>query len=98
MIEGIYRLMLSNIHKPINLGNPQEMTILDFAHKIIELTKSKSKVVYKPLPKDDPKVRRPDISRAKKLLNWEPKISLEEGLERTINWFRKSREEQQNAS
>ena len=98
MIEGLYKLMLSDVHEPINLGNPQEMSILDFAKKIIELTGSKSKIVYKSLPVDDPKVRRPDISKAKKLLNWEPKISLEEGLERTINWFRKSREEQQNAS
>ncbi len=98
MIEGIYRLMLSNIHKPINLGNPQEMTILDFAKKIIELTGSKSRIVYKPLPQDDPKVRRPDISKAKELLKWKPKISLEEGLSRTIEWFRKSKEEQQNTS
>ncbi len=92
MIEGIYKLTLSDVNEPINLGNPQEMSILDFAKKIIELTKSKSKIVYKPLPKDDPKVRRPDISKAKKLLNWKPKVSLEEGLERTINWFRKSKE------
>ena len=90
MIEGIYRLMLSNTYEPINLGNSQEMSILDFAKKIIELTKSKSKIVYRPLPQDDPKVRRPDISKAKKLLKWEPKISLEEGLKRTIDWFRKS--------
>ena len=94
MIEGLYKLMLSDIHEPINLGNPQEMSILDFAHKIIELTKSKSKIVYKPLPKDDPKVRRPDISKAKELLNWKPKVSLEEGLSKTIEWFRKSKEEQ----
>jgi dTDP-glucose 4,6-dehydratase len=92
MIEGIYRLMLSVIHEPINLGNSQEMTILDFAKKIIELTKSKSKIVYRPLPQDDPKVRRPDISRAKKLLVWEPKISLEEGLSKTIKWFKKGKE------
>jgi len=92
MIEGIYKLMLSDVNEPINLGNPQEMTILEFAHKIIELTKSKSKIVYKPLPKDDPKVRRPDISKAKKLLAWEPKVSLEEGLRKTIEWFRKSKE------
>lgn len=94
MIEGLYKLMLSEIHEPVNLGNPQEMSILNFAKKIIELTKSKSKIIYKPLPKDDPKMRRPDISKAKKLLKWEPKISLEEGLRRTIAWFRKSKEEQ----
>jgi len=87
MIEGIYKLKLSDTHEPINLGNPQEMTIIDFAKKIIELTKSKSKIVCKPLPKDDPKVRRPDISKAKKLLKWQPKVSLEDGLERTIAWF-----------
>ena len=98
MIEGLYKLMLSDANRPINLGNPQEMSILEFAHKIIELTKSKSKIIYKSLPKDDPKVRRPDISKARKLLKWEPKISLEEGLERTIVWFRKSRENQQNTS
>lgn len=94
MIEGIYKLMFSDIQEPVNLGNPTEMTILDFAKKIIELMKSRSKIVYKPLPQDDPKVRRPDISKAKKLLNWEPKIGLEEGLKRTIAWFRKSNKEQ----
>lgn len=93
MIEGIYKLMLSDVNEPINLGNPQEMSILDFAEKIIELTGSNGKIVYKLLPKDDPKVRRPDISKAKKLLNWEPKVSLEEGLKRTIAWFRKSKEQ-----
>lgn len=87
MIEGIYKLMLSDTNKPINLGNPQEMTILDFAKKIIELTESKSKIIYKTLPQDDPKVRRPNISKAKKLLNWMPKVSLEEGLSKTIEWF-----------
>ncbi len=94
MIEGLYKLILSDTHEPINLGNPQEMTISDFAKKIIELTRSKSKIVYRPLPKDDPKVRRPDISKVKKFLAWEPKINLAEGLERTINWFRKSSREQ----
>ena len=89
MVEGLYKLMLSDINEPINLGNPQEMTILDFAHKIIELTESKSKIVYKPLPQDDPKVRRPDISNARKLLKWEPKVGLEEGLNKTIEWFKK---------
>ncbi len=94
MIEGIYKLMLSDTNKPINLGNPQEMSILDFAKKTIELTGSKSKIVYKSLPVDDPKVRRPDISKAKEFLNWMPKVSLEEGLSKTIEWFRKSKEEQ----
>ncbi len=93
MIEGVYKLLLSDIHEPVNLGNSHEMTILEFAHKIIELTKSKSKIVYKPLPQDDPKVRRPDISKASKLLKWEPKVSLEEGLSKTIEWFRKSSRE-----
>ena len=92
MIEGLYKLILSDTHEPVNLGNPQEMTILGFGKKIIELTKSKSKIVYKPLPLDDPKVRRPDISKAKKLLNWQAKISFEEGLSKTIEWFKKDKE------
>lgn len=72
---------------PLNLGNPAEMTILELAEKIIELTNSKSKLEFRPLPQDDPKQRRPDISLAKKTLNWEPKTSLEEGLKKTIAYF-----------
>ncbi|MFH1563260.1 MAG: UDP-glucuronic acid decarboxylase family protein [Nitrospirota bacterium] len=88
LIEGIYKLMCSDCHTPVNIGNPEEMTVLEFANKIIEITGSPSKIVYKPLPQDDPKQRRPDITKAKKLLDWEPKVNLEEGLSRTINWFR----------
>jgi dTDP-glucose 4,6-dehydratase len=89
MVEGILKLMDSSIHEPINLGNPQEMTILNFAKKMIALTQSKSKIVFKPLPEDDPKVRKPDISKAKKELNWETKVDLDEGLKITVEHFRK---------
>jgi len=89
MVQGIYKLLLSNISGPINLGNPQEMTINDFAKLILKITKSKSKVIHKPLPVDDPKIRRPDITRAKKLLNWSPRVSLEEGLQKTVEYFKK---------
>jgi len=85
LIEGIFQLMISNINDPINLGNQEEHTILEFADLIIKLTKSKSKITFKPLPVDDPHVRCPDISKAKKLLKWEPKISLEKGLSETLN-------------
>lgn len=88
LIEGIYKLMNSKINDPINLGNPQEMTILQFAQEIINLTKSKSKIVHKPLPVDDPHVRCPDITKAKKELHWEPKVSLHEGLQKTIDFFK----------
>ena len=90
LIEGIYRLMLSNTNEPINLGNPEEFTILEFAKKIIKLTDSRSKITFKPLPFDDPKTRCPDIMKAKRLLNWQPKVSVDEGLKRTIEWFRKN--------
>ena len=88
LVEGIYRLLTSDTNEPVNLGNPNEKSILEFAEVIIKLTKSKSKIVFKPLPVDDPKQRKPDITRAKKLLNWEPKVPLEEGLKRTISWFK----------
>jgi len=88
LMEGIYKLMCSNCHEPVNLGNPHEMTILEFAEKIIKLTHSQSKIVYEPLPQDDPKQRRPDITKAKELLGWEPKVSFEEGITKTINWFK----------
>jgi len=88
LIEGLYLLSQSGIHEPINIGNPVELKIIDLAKKIIKLTGSKSKVVYKELPKDDPKVRQPDIKRAKELLKWGPKIRLEEGLKETIKWFK----------
>ncbi|GAG16609.1 unnamed protein product, partial [marine sediment metagenome] len=88
LIEGIYKLMLSDINEPVNLGNPEEHNILEFAELIKELTKSESKVVFEELPTDDPHVRCPDISKAKKEIGWEPKVSLEEGLTKTISWFK----------
>jgi len=88
LIEGIYKLMLSEINEPVNLGNPDEHTIMDFAKIITELTGSKSDIILSPLPEDDPKVRSPDISKAKKTLGWEPKIKLKEGLKRTIEYFK----------
>ncbi|MBN3038325.1 MAG: SDR family oxidoreductase [Candidatus Omnitrophica bacterium] len=88
MVEGIYRLMLSGVNEPVNLGNPSEKTILQLAKKIIKLSKSRSKIIHRPLPVDDPKVRCPDIKKAKKELGWSPKISLEQGLKSTIEWFK----------
>ncbi len=88
LIEGLYLLSQSDMHEPVNIGNPVELKIIDLAKKIIKLTGSKSKIVYKELPKDDPKVRQPDIKRAKELLKWNPKIRLEEGLKETIKWFK----------
>jgi dTDP-glucose 4,6-dehydratase len=88
LVEGIFRLMGSGLNEPVNIGNPNELSILEFAKKIISMTGSKSKLVYKELPENDPKVRRPDITKAKEKLGWEPKVSLDEGLKRTIDWFR----------
>ena len=88
LVEGLYRLAISEVREPINLGNPEEMSILQFAEELLRITKSKSRVSFKPLPVDDPKVRRPDISKAKELLGWQPKVKLKEGLLRTIEWFR----------
>jgi dTDP-glucose 4,6-dehydratase len=88
LIEGIYRLMMSEFHDPVNIGNPHEMTIRQMAELVIKLSNSSSKITEKPLPVDDPKVRQPDISFARKNLGWEPKVTLEEGLRRTIEWFR----------
>ena len=88
LIEGIYRLLMSDETQPTNIGNPSEMTVLQFAQEIIRLTGSRSKIAFKPLPLDDPKQRRPDITRAKKLLNWKPKVSLAAGLDKTIAYFR----------
>ena len=87
LIEGIYLLSQSDIHDPVNIGNPVELKIIDMAKKIIKITGSKSKIAHKDLPKDDPKVRQPDIAKARKLLNWKPKIALEQGLKETIKWF-----------
>ena len=88
LIDGIYRLSQSDYHEPVNIGNPTEFTILDFAKLIIKLTGSQSTIVNKPLPVDDPKQRRPDITRARKLLGWEPKVKLEDGLRQSIEFFR----------
>jgi dTDP-glucose 4,6-dehydratase len=88
LVAGINKLLKADHHLPVNIGNPHEMTVLEFAKKIIELTDSKSEIVYKPLPEDDPQVRQPDIAKAKKILNWEPGVKLEDGLLRTIDYFR----------
>jgi dTDP-glucose 4,6-dehydratase len=88
LVDGIIRLMESNVNEPVNIGNPHEMTIEEIARAIIRLTGSRSKLVYRPLPEDDPKVRQPDITRARTLLNWEPKVGLEEGLTKTLGYFR----------
>jgi len=87
-INGIYKLINSDYHMPINIGNPKEMTILEIAEKIKHLSGSKSKIVYHDIPVDDPKVRRPDIKKAKEILNWHPKIKIEKGLIDTIKWFK----------
>jgi dTDP-glucose 4,6-dehydratase len=91
LIEGICRLMFSDHHEPVNIGNPNEMTIKELAKTIIKLTDSKSEIIYNPLPIDDPKVRQPNIEKAKAILGWEPKVSLGEGLGRTIEWFKKQK-------
>ena len=91
LIDGLFKLMLSEISGPVNLGNPSEFTILGLAMRIIDITRSKSTIVHKPLPEDDPRLRRPDISRAQELLHWSPKVALEEGLEETAKWFKKVR-------
>jgi dTDP-glucose 4,6-dehydratase len=88
LVDGIIRLMLSDTNDPVNIGNPVEMTIKQIAETIIRMTGAKSRIIYKPLPTDDPKQRRPDITRARTLLGWEPKVQLEEGLVKTIDYFR----------
>ncbi|GIW79067.1 MAG: epimerase [Gemmatales bacterium] len=87
LIEGIVRLLFTDFHEPVNLGNPNEISIRDFAKEILEISGSQSPIVFKPLPQDDPKVRRPDITRARQLLGWEPKVDRHEGLRRTLNYF-----------
>jgi dTDP-glucose 4,6-dehydratase len=89
LIEGIYRLMLSPYDGPVNIGNPAEMTVLEFARAIIRATRSRSKIAFRPLPQDDPRQRRPDITRARKLLRWAPRVPLSEGLAKTIEYFRR---------
>ena len=89
LIEGIYRLMMSDVNDPVNLGSSNEMSVLEFTKKVLEITASSSGIIYKSLPVNDPRVRRPDINRAKKYLDWEPVIDLREGLEKTIEWFKR---------
>jgi hypothetical protein len=88
LIDGIYRLLLSKESDPVNIGNPHEMTIRQFAETVVRLTGSRSQIVYRPLPADDPKVRQPDIGRARSILGWEPKVALEDGLRRTLEYFK----------
>lgn len=87
LIEGIFRLMMSTASQPVNIGNPNEMTMVEFAREVIRITKSRSRIVFKSLPQDDPRQRRPDIGRARELLEWEPKVPLARGLAQTINYF-----------
>ena len=87
LVEGIVRLLYSNLSGPVNIGNPDEFTLLEFAKMVIAMSKTKSKIIFMPLPKDDPKQRRPDISLAKKHLKWSPKVKLEKGLKITMDWF-----------
>ena len=89
LVEGIYRLMMSDEINPVHIGNPSEITIKEFAEEVLRITNSKSKIIYKPLPEDDPMVRQPDISRAKEILDWEPIVDRKEGLEITIKYFKK---------
>ena len=88
LIDGIFRLSQSDFHEPVNIGNPREMTIKQFAEEIIRITGTKSEIEYRPLPVDDPKVRQPDITRAKKVLQWEPRVDFDEGIRKTIDYFR----------
>jgi dTDP-glucose 4,6-dehydratase len=88
LVRGIHRLLEVEHHLPVNLGNPHEMTVLEFAKKVIELTGSSSVIEFHPLPEDDPQVRQPDISKARELLGWEPRVSVDEGLMKTIDYFR----------
>ena len=96
-IEGIYRLLMSDFNEPVNIGNPREMTVKEMAETIIRLTGSKSKIVHEPLPVDDPKVRQPDITRAREILGWEPKVAIEDGLVKTIDWFKTLNDELKQA-
>lgn len=88
LIEGIYRLMMSDCPDPVNIGNPREMSVLQFAEEIIRLCGSQSEIVYKPLPEDDPKIRQPNIEKARQILDWDPQMDLEQGLLKTIDYFR----------
>ncbi len=97
LVEGIYRLLLSDYAHPVNVGNPDEISIKDFAEEIIKLTGTDQKIIYKPLPKDDPKQRKPEITRAKEILGWEPKVSRAEGLQKTYAYFKDYLEQEAQA-
>lgn len=88
LVEGIYRLLLSDYHRPVNIGNPAEITLQQFAEEVLALTGSNSKIIYQPLPQDDPKQRQPNITKAREILGWEPKVDRHEGLKRTLEYFR----------
>ncbi|MCU0424999.1 MAG: SDR family oxidoreductase [Candidatus Kapabacteria bacterium] len=90
LVEGIYRLLMSNETDPVNIGNPDEITMLELAKEILEITGSKSEIVFKPLPEDDPKIRQPNIEKAKRILGWEPRVNRREGLLKTLEYFRKA--------
>jgi dTDP-glucose 4,6-dehydratase len=90
LVAGIYKLLESSENAPVNIGNPNEMTLRELADEIIRMTKTRSKIVFRPLPEDDPKIRQPDITRARKILRWEPKVPLHQGLQKTIAYFRKA--------
>ena len=96
LVEGIYRLLLSDYEQPVNVGNPDEISLKDFAEEIIKLTGTKQKIVYKPLPKDDPKQRKPDITKAKEILHWQPKVARAEGLKITYDYFKSLSKEELN--
>jgi dTDP-glucose 4,6-dehydratase len=96
LVEGIYRLLMSDYHLPMNVGNPDQITLKEFAEEIIELTGTKQKIVYKPLPEDDPKQRQPDITKAKKILGWEPRVARSEGLKITYEYFKSLPKEELN--
>lgn len=96
LVDGIYRLLLSDYHLPVNIGNPNEISLKDFAEEVLALTGNATSIVYKPLPVDDPKQRQPDITRAKQLLGWEPKVSRKEGLKITYEYFKSLPEEEWN--
>jgi len=89
LVEGIIRLLFSQETEPVNLGNPDEFSIVDFAQEVLEITGSKSRIVYQPLPVDDPRVRQPDITKAQKILNWNPQVGLREGIRKTVPYFQK---------
>ena len=96
LVEGIYCLLMSNHAYPVNIGNPDEISLKDFAEEILKLTESNQKIIYKPLPEDDPKQRKPDISKAKELLGWEPKVKRAEGLKITYEYFKSLTKEDLN--